>query len=56
MMYGEKPSKSLHQYVSKFTMCFIRFWMKLNKFTMVKMANPLIKGNQLLQIGEFINS
>jgi hypothetical protein len=29
-------------YASKFTLCFIRFWMKLDKFTMVKVGNPLI--------------
>jgi hypothetical protein len=34
--------QTLHQYASKFTLCFIRFWMKLNKFTMVKVGNPLI--------------
>jgi hypothetical protein len=26
--------------VAKFTPCFIRFWMHLNKFIMVKVANP----------------
>jgi hypothetical protein len=33
---------TLHQYVSKFIMCFIKFWMKLDKFTMVKVANHFI--------------
>jgi hypothetical protein len=37
--------QSLHQYVSKFNMCFIRFWMKLDKFTVVKMGNPLVIGD-----------
>jgi len=30
-----------HQCASKFIMCFILFWMKLNKFSMVKVATPL---------------
>jgi hypothetical protein len=36
------------KYVSKFIMCFIRFWMKLDKFIMVKVANSLINEIQLL--------
>jgi hypothetical protein len=30
--------------------------MKLNKFTMVKVGNPLVYNDYLLQIDEFINS
>jgi hypothetical protein len=33
-------------------MGFIRFWMNLNIFTMVKLVNPLMNEDQLLQIGE----
>jgi hypothetical protein len=37
-----KKIQAIFQNASKFIMCFIRFWVKLNIFTMVKMANPLI--------------
>jgi hypothetical protein len=30
--------------------------MELDKFTIVKVNNPLINGDQLLHIGEFINN
>ncbi len=46
----------LHQYVFKFTLCFIRFLMKLVKFIMVKVNNPLIYMDKLLWTCEFINS
>jgi hypothetical protein len=42
--------------MSKFMMCFTKFWMNLNKFTMVKMGNPLIDMDQLSQTNEFTNS
>jgi hypothetical protein len=45
----------LHQYVCRFILCFIRFWMKLDKFIMEKFANHLMNGGQLLQINEFTN-
>jgi hypothetical protein len=38
----------LHQYVFKFTLGFIKFWMKLDKFIMVKMGNPLVNKDELL--------
>jgi hypothetical protein len=47
---------SLHQYAFKFTFCFIRFWMKLKIFTMVKVGNLLINKDKLLQTSEFINN
>jgi hypothetical protein len=47
---------TLHQYASKFTQFFIKFWVKLNKFKMLKMGNPLMNRNGLLQIGELKNS
>jgi len=47
---------TLHQYASQFTLCFISFKVKLDKFTMVKVANPIINGDQLLQTCEFNNS
>jgi hypothetical protein len=47
---------TLHQYASKFTLFFIKFWVKLNKFRMLKVGNPLINRNELLQISEFKNS
>ncbi len=36
---------SLHQYVSRFTLCFTIFWMKLDKFTMMKVGNPWVNGD-----------
>jgi hypothetical protein len=30
---------TLHQYVFMFIICFISFWVKLDKFTMVKVGN-----------------
>jgi hypothetical protein len=45
----------LHQYVSIFILCFIRFWMKLDKFIMAKIVSHLFNGDWLLQINEFNN-
>ncbi len=38
---------SLHQCASKFTLCFITFWMNLDKFTMAKMTSPLMNRDWL---------
>jgi hypothetical protein len=46
----------LHQYASKFTLCFIRFLVKLNKFTMVKIGSLSINMDKLLWTSEFINN
>jgi hypothetical protein len=54
--YDVGAINSLQQYASKFTLCFIKFWMKLDKFTMVKVDNLLINGDQLLWTSEFINN
>jgi hypothetical protein len=35
---------------------FFYILMKLNKFTMVKVTNPLENGDQLLRTNEFINN
>jgi hypothetical protein len=48
--------KSLHQYASKFALCFIRFSIELNKFTMMKMVNPQVNKDQLSWINEFSHS
>jgi hypothetical protein len=48
--------QALHQNASKFTMCFIRFWVKLNIFTMDKVINPLINMDQLLWTSELTNN
>jgi hypothetical protein len=42
--YDVGAINSLQQHASKFIMCFIKFWVKLNKFTMVKVDNLLING------------
>jgi hypothetical protein len=43
--------------MSKFIMCFFTtFWINLYKFIVVKMGNPLINMDQLLQTNEFTNS
>jgi hypothetical protein len=47
---------TLHQYASKFTLIFIEFWVKLNKFKMLKVGNPLINKDELLRTSEFTNS
>jgi hypothetical protein len=31
--------------VSRFTLCFTIFWMKLDKFTMMKVGNPWVNGD-----------
>jgi hypothetical protein len=41
---------TLHQNVSKFIVGFIKFWMNLDIFTMVKLVNPLVNGDQSLRI------
>jgi hypothetical protein len=51
----KKKIQTLHQYVFKFILCFIKFRMKLNKFIIVKVGNLLINKEKLLWIGEFIN-
>jgi hypothetical protein len=33
---------ALYQYVSKFILCFIKFEMNLDKFTMAKVVNPIV--------------
>lgn len=48
--------KSLHQFASKFALCFIRFSIELNKFTMMKMVNPQVNKDQLSWINEFSHS
>jgi hypothetical protein len=45
----------LHQYAFKFTLCFTRFLVNLNKFTMVKVGNPFTNGDELLWTSEFTN-
>jgi hypothetical protein len=51
-----KIKQTLPQYASKFTLCFTKFWMKLDKLTMVKVGNPIINNDELLRKCEFINS
>jgi len=55
-MYNKVHDNPLHQYASKFTLCFTRFSMKLNKFIIVKVGNPLVNMDQLLWKNESINS
>jgi hypothetical protein len=45
----------LHYYASNFNMCFIKFWMKLDEFIMVKVGNALVNKDHLLWISEFTN-
>jgi len=36
---------TLLHYVANFIKCFTKFWMNLNKFIIVKLANPLVNGD-----------
>jgi hypothetical protein len=38
---------SVYQFESKFIVCVTKFWVKLDKFTMVKVANLLVNGDHL---------
>jgi len=40
--FGFTNWTTLQGNVTKFNLCFIRYRMNFNKFTMVKMANPLV--------------
>jgi hypothetical protein len=39
---------SLDQYVFKFILHFSKFWVKLHKFIMMKMGNPLVNKDGVL--------
>jgi hypothetical protein len=41
---------TLHQNAFSFILGFIRFWMNLDIFTMMKLINPLMNKNQLLRV------
>ncbi len=45
--------KSLQGNVTKFILCFIIFWMKLNTFIIVKVANFIVNRDQWLWTNDF---
>jgi len=47
---------TLQRNTIKFIPYFIKVWMNLDKFTMVKVVNPLVNKDQWLYTSEFTNS